>query len=119
MPEGYEHLAGLGHTAIGHVAGPHDVQSARGREAAFLAAAAERGAPEPAVARGAFTPSGGAEAGERLLGEHPELTAVFTSSLAQAIGLLHVARALGRAVPADLSVIAYDEAPVAEYSPRR
>jgi DNA-binding LacI/PurR family transcriptional regulator len=56
MPEGYEHLAELGHTAIGHVAGSHDVQSARGREAAFLAAAAERGAPEPPVARGAFTP---------------------------------------------------------------
>jgi DNA-binding LacI/PurR family transcriptional regulator len=111
----YEHLAGLGHTAIGHVAGPHDVQSARGREEAFLAAAAEAGRPDPPVARGAFTPSGGAEAGERLLREHPEITAVFTSSLAQAIGLLHVARGAGRAVPADLSVIAYDELPVAEY----
>ena len=111
----HEHLAALGHTAIGHVAGPHDVQSARGREEAFLAAAAEHGHAEPPVARGAFTPSGGAEAGERLLREHPEVTAVFTSSLAQAIGLLHVARGLGRAVPADLSVIAYDELPVAEY----
>ena len=40
---------------------------------------------------------------------------MFTSSFAQAIGLLHVARGLGRAVPADLSVIAYDELPVAEY----
>ena len=111
----FEHLAGLGHTAIGHLAGPRDVQSARGREAAFLAAAAEAGIPEPPVARGAFTPSGGAEAGEQLLREHPRLTAVFTSSLAQAIGLLHVARELGRAVPADLSVIAYDELPVAAY----
>jgi LacI family transcriptional regulator len=111
----YEHLAALGHTAIGHVAGPRDVQSARGREEAFLAAAAEHGHGEPPVARGAFTPSGGAEAAERLLREHPEGTAVFTSSLAQAIGLLHVARDAGRAVPADLSVIAYDELPVAEY----
>jgi LacI family transcriptional regulator len=67
------------------------------------------------VARGAFTPSGGATAGEQLLTQHPRLTAVFTSSLAQAIGLLHAARTLGRAVPADLSVIAYDELPVAAY----
>jgi LacI family transcriptional regulator, galactose operon repressor len=111
----YEYLAGLGHRTIGHVAGPHDVQSARGREEAFLAAAADHGHGEPPVARGAFTPSGGAEAAERLLAEHPEVTAVFTSSLAQAIGLLHVARERGRAVPADLSVIAYDELPVAEY----
>ena len=29
--------------------------------------------------------------------------------------MLHVARELGRAVPADLSVIAYDELPVAAY----
>jgi DNA-binding LacI/PurR family transcriptional regulator len=111
----YEHLAGLGHTAIGHVAGPRDVQSARGREAAFLVAAAEHGHGEPPVERDAFTASGGAAAGERLLRGHPELTAVFTSSLAQAIGLLHAARTLGRAVPADLSVIAYDELPVAAY----
>jgi LacI family transcriptional regulator len=67
------------------------------------------------VARGAFTPSGGATAGERLLTAHPELTAVFTSSLAQAIGLLHAARTLGLSVPDDLSVIAYDEVPVAAY----
>jgi LacI family transcriptional regulator len=111
----YEHLAALGHTAIGHVAGPRDVQSARGREEAFLGAAAEHGHGVPPVARGAFTPSGGAEAAARLLADHAGITAVFTSSLAQAIGLLHVARERGRAVPRDLSVIAYDELPVAEY----
>jgi DNA-binding LacI/PurR family transcriptional regulator len=72
----YGHLAGLGHTAIGHVAGPHDVPSARGREEAFLAAAAEHGHAEPPVARGAFTPSGDAAAGERLLTGQPHLTAV-------------------------------------------
>jgi DNA-binding LacI/PurR family transcriptional regulator len=32
-----------------------------------------------------------------------------------AIGLLHVARGLSRDVPADLSIVAYDELPVAEY----
>ena len=111
----YEHLAGLGHTAIGHVAGPAR-RAVRTRTRGGLPRGRRRaGHAEPPVARGAFTPSGGAEAGERLLREHPELTAVFTSSLAQAIGLLHVARGLGRAVPADLSVIAYDELPVAEY----
>jgi LacI family transcriptional regulator len=111
----YQHVAGLGHTRIGHVAGPHDVQSAREREEAFVAAAAEHGHDPPPVARGAFTPPGGAEAAAGLLGDRPDMTAVFTSSLAQAIGLLHVARGLGRQVPADLSVIAYDEVPVAEY----
>jgi DNA-binding LacI/PurR family transcriptional regulator len=91
------------------------VQSARGREEAFPAATAEDGYAEPPVARGAFTPSGGAAAGERLLTGQPHLTAVLTSSLAQAIGLLHAARTLGRTVPANLSVIAHDELPVAAY----
>ena len=40
---------------------------------------------------------------------------MFTRWLAQAIGLLHAARTLGRAVPEHLSVIAYDELPVAAY----
>ena len=111
----FEHLAGLGHTAIGHLAGPRDVQSARGREAEFLAAAAEAGLPEPPVARGAFTPVGRRRGGRAAAARAPAAHAVFTSSLAQAIGLLHVARELGRAVPADLSVIAYDELPVAAY----
>jgi LacI family transcriptional regulator len=110
-----DHLADLGHTAIGHVAGPREVQSARSRETAFLARAAERGLPVPPVARGAFTADGGAAAADRLLGHHRELTAVFTSSLAQAIGLLHVARRRGIEVPAALSVIAYDEVPMARY----
>jgi DNA-binding LacI/PurR family transcriptional regulator len=111
----YEHLAGLGHTRIGHVAGPHDVQSARGREEAFVAAAADHGHAPPPVARGAFTPSGGAEAAAQLLERHGDVTAVFASSLAQAIGLLHVARGRGRAVPADLSLVAYDELPLAGF----
>ena len=111
----FTHLTGLGHAAIGHLAGPADVQSAQLREAALLAAAAEAGRPEPPVARGPFTPAGGETAGAELLRAHPGLTAVYTSSLAQAIGLLHAARAAGRSVPDDLSVIAYDEVPIARY----
>jgi LacI family transcriptional regulator len=109
------HLAGLGHERIGHVAGPRGVQSARLREAAFRAEIAMRGLPAPAVANSAFTPGGGAKAGAKLLDGAPDTTAIFTSSLAQAIGLLHEARGRRRAVPATLSVIAYDDVPVAAY----
>src|SRR4051795_9153291 len=40
-----EHLHGLGHRRIGHVAGPAEVESALRREEAFLAAARRRGPP--------------------------------------------------------------------------
>jgi LacI family transcriptional regulator len=109
----FEHLTGLGHVRLGHLAGPEGVQSAERRKDAFLAAAA--GLPEPPVEHGPFTAAGGAAAGERLLRAHPRLTGVFASSLAQAIGLLHAARAAGRAVPGDLSLIAYDDVPLADY----
>jgi LacI family transcriptional regulator len=109
------HLAELGHVRIGHVAGPPGVQSARLREAAVREELAARGLAAPAVTHGPFTPAGGATAGAALLDASPETTGVFTSSLAQAIGLLHAARARGRAIPASLSVIAYDDVPVAEY----
>jgi DNA-binding LacI/PurR family transcriptional regulator len=109
------HLADLGHIRIGHVAGPTGVQSARLREGAVRAELARRGLPEPAVAHGAFTPAGGAQAGGELLDRAPGTTAVFTSSLAQGIGLLHAARGRGRSVPGSLSVVSYDDVPAAGY----
>ncbi|MDA0139550.1 LacI family DNA-binding transcriptional regulator [Solirubrobacter deserti] len=111
----FTHLAQLGHVRLGHVAGPRGVQSTEGRERAFLAAATAAGVPLPPVAHGPFTPAGGAAAGERLLREHPDVTAVFVSSLAQAIGVLHAARGAARVVPETLSVIAYDDLPIAHF----
>ncbi len=43
-----------------------------------------------------------------LLGEHPDLTAVFTFNDIIAIGALRAAKRLGRSVPADLAVIGFD-----------
>jgi LacI family transcriptional regulator len=109
------HLVDLGHVRVAHVAGPQGVQSARLREEAFVRAARERGLPSAPVARGAFTEAGGAAAATRLLRRHPETTAIYSSSLAQAVGVLHAAREAGLAVPDDLSVIAYDDVPLASY----
>ena len=42
-------------------------------------------------------------------------TAIFAASDTQALGVLEAARARGRRVPEDLSVIGYDDLEVAEY----
>ncbi|MFC7344163.1 LacI family DNA-binding transcriptional regulator [Saccharopolyspora griseoalba] len=109
------HLAALGHRRVGHVAGPVETSSGRDREEAFIATARELGLPEPAVVRAEFSEAGGAEATRRLLDESAELTALYASTLPQAVGVLHALRAGGRRVPADVSVITYDDLPFAEY----
>jgi DNA-binding LacI/PurR family transcriptional regulator len=110
-----DHLVALGHERIGHVGGPHTLDPARRRTAAFRAHGERLGLPRFAVAESEFTESAGADAASRLLTEHPEVTALYVSSLAQAVGVLHAAEEAGRLVPDDLSVVAYDDMPLAEY----
>jgi LacI family transcriptional regulator, galactose operon repressor len=109
-----EHLLELGHERIGHVGGPRVLDPARRRAAGFRKRGSELGLSLP-MEEGEFTEGGGAEAGLRLLRANPDLTAVYVSTLAQAVGVLHAAWELNLRVPEDLSVIAYDEMPLAEY----
>jgi DNA-binding LacI/PurR family transcriptional regulator len=110
-----DHLHHLGHTRIGHVAGPAAVESALRREEAFLAAAAARGL-EPVVVRAPFSEPGGDEGTRRLLADHPDLTALYLSSFGQATGALHAAAELGRRVPDDLSMLAFEDVPSSAYT---
>lgn len=108
------HLAELGHERIGHVAGPQELDTARRRTAGFLDAADSRGLTVE-VEEHDFAESGGAEAARRLLGRAPDVTALYTSTLSQAVGVFHAAWELGRSVPDDLSLVGYDDMPLAEY----
>ncbi len=67
------------------------------------------------IERDSFSEQGGADAATRLLTRCPGLTAVYTSTLSQAVGATHAVRALGRRIPEDLSVISYDDLPLADY----
>lgn len=109
-----QHLSGLGHRRIGLVGGPAQIEPARRRERAFLAAASRAGLEVP-VENAPFTEDGGADAVHALLTRHRDLTAVHTNSLSQAVGVLGAAAAAGISVPHRLSVIAYDDLPLAEH----
>jgi DNA-binding LacI/PurR family transcriptional regulator len=109
-----EHLASLGHRRFGHVAGPFELDTARRRATAFREHAA-RLELEVEVVEGEFDEAGGVAAARALLHRHPELTALYASTLSQAVGVLHAAWELGLEVPADLSLIAYDDMPLAQY----
>jgi LacI family transcriptional regulator len=110
-----EHLVELGHERIGHVGGPQTLDPARRRAAAFRRHARGLGVALAPEIEGDFTESGGAEAAARLLEANPGLTGLYVSTLAQAVGTLHAAGRLGLRVPEDLSIVTYDDMPLADY----
>lgn len=102
-----EHLVGLGHVRIGHIAGPTDVEPSRRRHAGYVAAmkAAKLPVKTRWTASVSLTPEGGAAALRRLLLERDAPTAVIVDSVGPAIGALEQARVSGLRVPRDLSVV--------------
>lgn len=110
------HLVELGHVAIGHVAGVPGLETGSTRAIAFADAARRRGLRSaPVVHAAAFDEAAGAAAARDLLDHHPGLTAVYSSSLSQAIGILSVLHERGLRIPDDMSVVAHDDLPMAEY----
>ncbi|MFD6534631.1 LacI family DNA-binding transcriptional regulator [Streptomyces sp. NPDC060184] len=118
-----EHLIGLGHTRIAHLAGPRQVLCSRARADGFRAAMeqAELPVPEHWVPAGEFNDTSGRAEAARLLdaaqaaGEAPP-TAFFAASDLQALGAFEELRARGLAIPADVSVVGFDDLPVARWT---
>jgi LacI family transcriptional regulator len=112
------HLIELGHREIACVSGPADLPRTRERVGGFLRAMAEaklRVTPERIVHE-EFTSAGGHAAFTRLLGRPQRPTAVFVTSDLMALGGLCAAGAAGVRVPAQLSVVGYDDIAGAGYA---
>jgi len=115
------HLLELGHRRIAAITGPDDLMCSLARLDGFRSAMGAAGAPvdERFVAHGDFHVDGGREAALRMLRLPEPPTAIFAGSDLQALGVFDAARSLGLAVPDDLSVVGYDDLPLAEWtSPR-
>lgn len=109
-----QHLLGLGHRDIVHVAGPDDWHDARDRAAGYARELERAGlAPRPPLA-GDWTPASGHRAGIELLRDE-SVTAVFAANDQMALGVLHAARERGVAVPGRVSVVGFDDVPEAAF----
>ncbi|NUR95916.1 MAG: LacI family DNA-binding transcriptional regulator [Kribbellaceae bacterium] len=109
-----EHLLGLGHRTVWHVAGPQRWWAARDRLAGWRQALENAGVPEPPVLEGDWLPASGYEAG-RELAANPDVTAVFVANDDMAIGVLRALTEAGRSVPGDVSIVGFDDIPSAAY----
>ena len=113
--EALEHLLSLGHTDLGFLAGPQSLKSARGRKDAFTAALKGHGLHVRTewIAIGDMRVDGGRTAMQRLLSRSPRPTAVVASNDLMAVGALQAAHAARIRVPAELSIIGFDDIPIA------
>ncbi len=117
VAQAVDHLVELGHRRIALIEGPTGFRSALERREGFLAAMAAHGLPVPAAARGQGTyrfESGLVAAGQLLdAAERP--TAIFASNDEMASGAFHAARQRDLRVPDDLSIIGFDDSPIAAH----
>jgi LacI family transcriptional regulator len=108
-------LYSLGHQRLGVIAGPKHLTTTTDRLAGLHRAAREhrREIPERRVAYADFDRAGGAAATAALLDAEPAITAIAALNDSMAIGALALLRARGIIVPDRLSVIGFDDMPVA------
>jgi LacI family transcriptional regulator len=111
------HLVELGHQAIAFVSGPLEQGSARYRRDAFEKAMRTHQLKlrPDLMLEGDHTLEGGMAAMSKLLARANPPTAVVCSNDLTAIGVLHCLFESGRQVPADLSVIGFDDVHIAQF----
>jgi LacI family transcriptional regulator len=111
-----DHLLNLGHTRIAFVGG-RPLGDIRERRTAYLDHMEAKGHPAPDEYLQNVTndPAGGASALRTLLALEAPPTAVICSTDHLAIGVLHAAAELGLDVPEELSVVGFDDIPMAAY----
>lgn len=103
-----QHLAGIGRTRLGTVAGPADMSAAADRLEGWMQGLREAGLPPGPVIHADFTTPGGADSARHLFAEAPELDGVFAASDLMALGVIEAVRGAGRGVPADVAVVGFD-----------
>ena len=89
------------------------MQAAIDRAEGWSAAMRESGHPADLVEYGDFTMASGAAAMRALLDREPNLDAVFVASDLMATGAITVLRDRGKAVPADVAVVGFDDSSAA------
>jgi DNA-binding LacI/PurR family transcriptional regulator len=109
-----QHLLGLGHATVWHLAGPPGRIGAEARIRGWQQALAAAGVAAPDHLVGDWTARSGYEAG-CILATERSATAIFVGNDQMALGLLRALHERGCAVPQQVSVIGFDDVPDAAF----
>ena len=103
-------LLGAGHRNIGIIGGPRQIFTAEERLRGYAQAHEEAKVPvqESLIVHGDYTIEGGAEALKKLVSRNPHMTAVFVTNYEMTMGAVIGVNELGIRVPADLSIVGFD-----------
>jgi LacI family transcriptional regulator len=113
--EAARHLADLGHRRIALITGPAAFRSSVERRRGFEAELVARGlALDPALIKAAgYTYETGLAAARDLLSLPERPTAIFALNDEMATGVYRAAREIGLEIPRDLTVVGFDDSPIA------
>ena len=112
-----EHLIGLGHRRIGHLAGPQDLSTGLLRTRAFretLQSHRLDARSEYIEVCNAYSEAAGAIAARRLLDRDPGLTGIVAANDLLALGACDVLRERGIGCPEQVSVTGFNDMPFAD-----
>jgi DNA-binding LacI/PurR family transcriptional regulator len=112
-----QHLVMLGHRCIMHITGPLSEDCSRERYQGYQQAMSEACIPAVCdlVVEGDWSATSGYEAVKRILGQGGQFSALIAQNDRMAIGALRALREASLAVPRDISVIGFDDMPLASY----
>jgi LacI family transcriptional regulator len=110
-----EHLRARGHRRIGFLSGPGDDAYTTAPRLAGYTEAMEAAGLTPVVAFGDYRYASGAAGVAELLAHDPALTAIFAASDELGAAAINALQRSGRRVPEDVSVIGFDDTPVAQH----
>jgi DNA-binding LacI/PurR family transcriptional regulator len=112
-----EHLAALGHRRIAIITGRQGRMCSDERLAGYRAAMVDAGltVDQAYVRSGDFREAGGCRAMRELLDQRPMPSAVFACSDEMALGVYRALAERGLRVPADVSVVGFDDLPEARW----
>jgi DNA-binding LacI/PurR family transcriptional regulator len=106
-----DYLLGLGHRTVHHVRMPQPLQH-NPRMTGWRLALERAGAPVPPIQEATWQPESGRQVGLRMAAD-PAVTAVFCGNDEIAMGFIKGLTEAGRQVPDDVSVVGFDDHPLA------
>jgi LacI family transcriptional regulator len=109
------HLVELGHKHIYSIAGRKTLETGLRRQAAFKYAMRNCGLPfkKSLIVEEDYSPVGGKRGLDEIIKRDPTATAIVASEFVMAVGALNAAREANIKVPLDLSIVAFNNLPIA------